>query len=308
MNEAVKHVVIVVLENSSFDQVAGGGFAARMPYLASLAARGVTLDRMYAIGHASLGNYLAMTSGNAPNAKTSADCLQYDCVYPRGRDADVVDQLEHRGLTWKGYMDGMTAPCRHPARSGGADTLRFGYATRHDPFVYYGGIVDDPARCAAHVVPFTQLATHLAAGQLPSYSFISPSTCHDAHDGGSKCGLTQADAWLQANIQPVLDSPSFHDGGVLIVTTDESDSGDTAGCCGNASGGHIASFVVSPLVARPGSRTSKRYTHYSTLRWVEQSFGLACLRHACDKGTRAFGRDVFAPAPAPVATSTSASR
>ena len=65
-------------------------------------------------------------------------------------------------------------------------------------------------------------------------------------------------------------------------------------------------IVVSPLIAKPGSHTATQYTHYSTLRWIEDSFGLACLRHACDPGTTSFGTDIFkAPAAGKSTTPTS---
>jgi hypothetical protein len=248
---------------------------------------------MYAIDHVSLGNYIGMTSGYEANAKTKADCTQYDCVYPVGQDDNVANQLEAQHLTWKGYMDGMTQPCQKPPTQGAPDPYQVGYATRHNPFMYYASIVDNATRCRSHVVPFPQLATDLAANRVPNYSFISPSTCNDAHDRGSACGLEQADVWMSQHVQPILKSKAYKDGGVLIITTDESEISDTSGCCGNAQGGHIATFILSPLIAQPGSHTATPYSHYSTLRWIEDSFGLPCLRHACDPGTTPFGSDVF---------------
>ncbi len=290
----VRHVVVVVLENTSYKSLMNKGRSgpARpkdMPYLASLAARGVTLDRMYATDHDSLTNYVAMTSGHSSNAKTRDDCPDYDCVYPPGRDDNIADQLEARGLTWKAYMDGMQVPCQKP----GTRHLRPSrYVTRHNPFMYYESIVGDAARCAEHVVPFRQLVTDLVAGELPSYAFVSPDTCHDAHDGGKRCGLAAADRWLEQNVAPVVDSPEFRDGGVLIVTFDEGTS--DASCCGlKRGGGHIGTFVVSPMVATAGGRTSIPYSQYSLLRWVEDAFGLPCLRHACDDGVKPFGTDVL---------------
>jgi hypothetical protein len=290
---AVQHVFIVVIENASYDELTGPSAATTMPYLTSLAAKGVTLDQMFAIDHASLGNYIGVTSGYEANDKTKADCLHYDCVYPTGQDDNIANQLEAKHLTWTAYMDGMTQPCQKPPTQGAPDPFLVGYATRHDPFMYYSSIVDDPARCAAHVVPFEQLATDLGAAKVPTYSFISPDTCNDAHDRGDDCGLTHADDWMKENVQPILNSKAYKRGGVLIVTTDESLGNDRAGCCGNAQGGHIGTFVISPLVAKPGSRTSTQYTHFSMLRWVENTFGLPCLRHACDPGTNSFGTDIF---------------
>jgi hypothetical protein len=302
----VKHVFVVVLENASASEIASPTFKTTMPYLSSLSAKGVSLDQMYAIDHVSLGNYIGMTSGYEGNAKTKADCSQYDCVYPAGQDDNVANQLEAQHLTWKGYMDGMTQPCQKPPTQGAPDPYQVGYATRHNPFMYYASIVDNATRCRSHVVPFPQLATDLAANRVPNYSFISPSTCNDAHDRGSACGLEQADVWMSQHVQPILKSKAYKDGGVLIITTDESEISDTSGCCGNAQGGHIATFILSSLIAQPGSHTATPYSHYSTLRWIEDSFGLQCLRHACDPGTKPFGSDIF-KAPTSVSKKTGTS-
>jgi phosphatidylinositol-3-phosphatase len=50
------------------DQFSGGG---------SLASEGALLNRYYGIGHASLDNYIAMISGQAPNPATQGDCHDY---------------------------------------------------------------------------------------------------------------------------------------------------------------------------------------------------------------------------------------
>ena len=64
----LKNVFVIVLENYKAEDVT----PTAAPYLASLAEQGVTLDAMYGVDHASLTNYIAMTSGNAPTAKTQA--------------------------------------------------------------------------------------------------------------------------------------------------------------------------------------------------------------------------------------------
>ena len=290
----VKHVFVVVLENASASEVASPTFSTTMPYLSSLAAKGVSLDQMYAIDHVSLGNYIGMTSGYEANAKTKRRLLPVRLRLP-GRPRRQRRQPARGPAPHLEGLHGRHDPAVPEAPRPQAPPTRsqVGYATRHNPFMYYASIVDNATRCRTHVVPFPQLATDLAANRVPNYSFISPSTCNDAHDRGSACGLEQADVWMSQHVQPILKSKAYKDGGVLIITTDESEISDTSGCCGNAQGGHIATFVVSPLIAKPGSHTATPYSHYSTLRWIEDSFGLPCLRHACDPGTTTFGSDVF---------------
>ena len=65
----IRHVVVLVLENQSYDVTFGSRSAA--PFLAhTLPARGALLTHYYAIGHASLGNYVALVSGQAPKVAT----------------------------------------------------------------------------------------------------------------------------------------------------------------------------------------------------------------------------------------------
>ena len=90
--------------------------------------------------------------------------------------------------------------CGHPAVGApdGTETAvpGDGYATRHDPFVYFHSIIDDTALCDARVVPLgsptgalpasapagtTGLATDLAkVSTTPNLSFITPNLCATA--------------------------------------------------------------------------------------------------------------------------------
>ncbi len=288
------HIFVIVLENYKTEDVT----ATAMPYLFGVTQGGATLDAMYGVDHASLSNYIAMTSGNPPNASTKADCFQYDCMFEAPSDRNLGDQLEETGRTWKAYMESMPAPCTHPTVSGSLDPYLVGYATRHNPFMYYRDIVGPDIsvktpRCEAHDVPLTQLGTDLANRDLPNYAMIVPNTCNDAHDRGANCALPTADAWLAANVPAILASKDFGKHGALIVTFDESEGADTRGCCGNSAGGKIFTAVVSRSVANPGTHTSTPYNHYSVLRTIEDNFGLDCLGHACDASTQPFGSDVW---------------
>src|SRR5947208_12691056 len=146
----IKHVWIVVLENENY----GTTFAPNSPapYLAkTLPSEGQLLTHYYGIGHFSLDNYIAMVSGQPPNSNTQADCMFYNdfagtvgpdgiavgqgCVYPAAVKT-IGDQLETKGLTWKGYDEDMGTPCRHPALNAHDDTQTARktdpYAARHD--------------------------------------------------------------------------------------------------------------------------------------------------------------------------------
>src|SRR3954453_15736177 len=146
----IKHVWIVVLENQNYDTTFGPN--SKAPYLAkTLTSQGQLLTQYYGIGHFSLDNYIAMVSGQPPNAHTQADCMVYTdfagavwpdeiavgrgCVYPRAGNT-IGAQLEGKTRTWKQYAEDMGPPCRHPALNSHDDTqtARPGdqYAARHN--------------------------------------------------------------------------------------------------------------------------------------------------------------------------------
>jgi hypothetical protein len=289
------HVFTIVLENYKVEDVD----ITSAPYLMSLRSQGVTLDNMYGVDHASLTNYIAMTSGQAANAATKADCINFSsaCIYTSPNDTNIGDQMEAASKTWKAYMEAMPAPCTHPTTAG-TDPYLIGYATRHNPFMYYSDVVGPdltvkPQRCVDHDVPYSAFAGDLANHTVPNYSLIVPSTCDDAHDRGPSCSLPTADNWLSQNVPQILASPEYQNGGALFITFDESDITDTRGCCGDSQGGKIFTLVLSPFVGTPGADTPTAYNHYSLLRTIEDGFGLPCLAHACDPGIQSLGDDVW---------------
>jgi phosphatidylinositol-3-phosphatase len=286
----IDHIVVVVLENATAEAVLADK-RDQAPFLNGLAARGTQLDAMFGVDHNSLPNYLAMVSGHASTGQTRADCFVYSCVYKPGNDETVADQLEAKGLTWKAYVDGMDTPCLH-SQENHIEKYRTGYATRHNPFLYFAGIVRNEARCAAHDVPIGHLAQDLAGPGLPSLSFIIPDTCHDGHD----CPLSTADTWVKDNVGPLLERPEIRDHGLVIFTFDEADASDQRGCCFNSRGGRIATWIVGAGVA-VGRHSNTEYNHYSLLRTVEDNFGLPCLRHACDSVTASYGPEVWGGVP-----------
>ena len=296
------HVVVLVLENENFDTSWGPDSPAH--YLNSLRSRGVFADHYFATGHASLDNYVAMMSGQPANPLTSSDCLAvnfWTCVQPQSALAggrNFADQLEDAHLSWKGYMDSMPSPCFHadydPAAAG-PDPYQGNsqaapakdYADRHNPFIYFDDVVGNRDRCASHVVPYTDLQRDLKGRVLPAFSFITPDTCHDGHDDpcsdGRPGGLVSADAWLSANVPPLLDYlRRYH--GLLLVTFDENgftdDDPGSIGCCtgGPAGvapgfGGRVGLLALGAGIPQ-GTVVSTAYDHMSLLRTLEELFGI----------------------------------
>ena len=345
----IRHVFVIVLENQSYEYTFGPQSPA--PYLAKeLPARGALLRQYYGIGHYSLDNYLALISAQAPNDETQMDCLVFSefrptaagldahgqlpgagCVYPPIVKT-LPDQLEAAGLSWRAYMEDMgrnparePATCAHVAVGAGentdAATPGDQYANKHNPFVYFHTIIDDQARCDAHVVNLELLPADLKdAARTPNYVFITPNLCHDGHDDPcadmQRGGLRGVERFLRRWVPRIVKSPAFRESGMLVITFDESGSINASGataCCGERGlpgakdppglsgpgGGRIGAVVLSPFI-KAGTLSDTPYNHYALLRTVEEIFGLSPLGYAAAADLKSFGSDVFsAGAPRP---------
>ncbi|HZN15265.1 MAG TPA: alkaline phosphatase family protein [Acidimicrobiales bacterium] len=333
----IKHVFVLIHENESAD--ASWGPSSPAKYLArTLRAQGKYLSNYYATGHASLDNYITMISGQPPNIITQADCLTFSdftgivgpdgiaigqgCVYPTAVKT-LADQLEAKGLTWRGYMEDMGnnavrdngTTCAHPniglleQDHTQSATVGDQYATRHNPFAYFHSIIDEPS-CHANVVPLTRLTADLASeATTANFIFITPNLCNDGHDGpcvdGQPGGLTGIDKFTEKWAPRIMNSPAFKNDGLLIVTFDESEVDDSSACCSQPTGpntplpgitgpggGKVGALFVSKYV-KPNTTSDVPYNHYSFLRSMEDLFGLEHLGYASQAGLAPFGADVY---------------
>jgi acid phosphatase len=188
-----KHVFVIVLENTSYQQ------ALRQPYIASLARQYALATNYSAVANPSLPNYLAMSSGSTWGVA--------DDGYHQLPSGGIGSQLTRAGISWKAYMEGFTGDCYNSP---------YPYALKHNPFAYYGGT------CPSNVVPMTGLTADLKSG-TPKLSWITPGLCNDGHD----CGVRAADRWLSTVVPQITSSPAWRKDGVLFIVWDESSTGDS---------------------------------------------------------------------------------
>jgi hypothetical protein len=248
-------VVVIVMENAEYGEVIGARAA---PYVTALAHRYGVASASFAMTHPSLPNYLALTSG-------STHGISSDCTSCGVSGQNIVDQLERAGLSWRAYMEDLPRPCFTGAEAGE-------YAKKHDPFAYYGDIVRSAARCG-RIRGFGALASDLRGGHLPAYAWITPNLCNDGHD----CGVAAGDRFLARTVPSLLSE--LGPDGLLLLTWDEGSS--SAGCCGGAAGGRVATVVAGPRV-RPGARDTRPVDDYGVLGTIEEVFGLPTLGGAAD--------------------------
>ena len=241
----INHVFLVVEENASASTVIGGP---QMPYLNSLATQFGLATEYYANAHPSISNYFMLTVGN-----TVTNNNNFSGVVT---DDNIVRQLLAAGKSWKSYAEDLPS-----VGYTGGDTGS--YARKHNVLALLADVVNSPAQ-VGNLVPFSQFSSDLAGNAFPNYSFIVPNLCNDGHD----CPLTTADAWLQSNIGPLVNSAQFQRDGLLIVLFDEApDTELTRG------GGRVAWVAVGPRAKR-GYRSANVYQHESTLRLTADVLGL----------------------------------
>jgi phosphatidylinositol-3-phosphatase len=247
-------LIVLVMENKGFSQVIGSRAA---PYENALAHRYALARRYYGISHPSLPNYLSLIGG-------STFGIRSDCTSCKVKAKNLVDQLEAARVSWRAYMEDLPAPCY-----GGGAAGR--YAKKHNPFAYFEDIRHDSARCSK-VVPLGRLRRDLRSTRFPRFSWITPNLCHDTHD----CSIRAGDRFLARLVPRLLRRLGSH--GAFLLLWDEGTS-DRGG------GGHIPAIVAGPDVRRR-HLSRVRLNHYSTLRTIEDAFGLPHLRGAACPCTR----------------------
>ncbi len=240
-----KHVFVVMEENNNYSSVIGNS---SMPYLNSLANTYGLGTQYYANTHPSIGNYFMLTTGQIiTNNDSFTGTVTAD---------NVVRHLMTAGKTWKAYEESLPY-------AGYIQPDVGNYARRHCPLSYFSDVINSSSEKLS-LVPFTQFSADLASGHFPSYSFITPNLCNDAHS----CTLATADAWLKKNIAPLISSSVFKDGGLLVILFDESGNDNSHG------GGRVAWVAVSPQFSKAKYKSTKLYQHQNTLRLTLQALGL----------------------------------
>ncbi len=239
-------VVVVVMENKSYDQVR------TQPFTASLIAAGASFSNSYGVTHPSQPNYLAMWAGSTLGVTTN------NCPAPGSPFG--VENLGHaceaNGRTWRAYSENLPSPGATGCSYDGSVSSGL-YTRKHDPWTQFANLNHLNER------PYSDLAADIAAGTLPSLVFIIPNNCHNTHNSSTPgCDIPNGDAWLAANLPPVLSAMGPN--GVLILTWDEDD---------NLSGNHILTVFVGPHVIG-GMVSTRTITHYTVTRTICELLGL----------------------------------
>ena len=184
---AYSHIVVVVEENTNYDEIAGNTAA---PYINSLMAGGANLTNFDALTHPSQPNYFALYAGSTFG---TTDDNSYS-----EPDPTLYTILKGAGLTFGGYVD---------EGGGGSDF-------NHDPWVSF----PEGRSVQTDFTSFPSLFPSGNYASLPSVSYVIPSITDDMHSGT----IAQADTWLQQNLSAYAQWAKANNS-LLVVVWDESD-------------------------------------------------------------------------------------
>jgi hypothetical protein len=257
---AIQTVFLILMENHNWSDIAGSASA---PYinqtLLPMASHAESYFNPPNI-HPSEPNYLWLEAGtnfgvlndNDPSKNHQASTMH------------LATLLKNAKVSWKSYQEDITADtCPLTAVKS--------YAPKHNPFVFFddstGTLNTKDPYCVAHNRPMTELAADLTNNTVARYNFLTPNLCDDMHDtcAPTNNSVKQGDDWLKAMVPVITASAAYQNGGAIFITWDESEGGDLP----------IGMIVLSKAAKGNNYAGMTRYTHSSTLRTMEEIFGVA---------------------------------
>jgi len=264
------HVFMVYLENHGVKDIVGSRNA---DYINGLINQYGYGSNYFALTHPSSPNYYPILGGSdfGVNWNCPMDCFD---------QPNLADRVEMAGKTWAAYEQSMPAPCF----TGTAGP----YSPGELPFLAFHDIISNTARCQAHVLPLTQMATDLAsAATTPNYVWFEPDECHNQEGcselrfAASQFALHQydirsGDQFLANTLPTIFNSPAFQTQPSAIFITWDEDYNNLY--LGNGNEGNHVPMIVIPS-PNSGMRQGhvvavNNNNHYSLLRTIENSLGL----------------------------------
>jgi hypothetical protein len=240
------HVVVVVLENHSFDQIVDPN---RAPFIYRLATDGALFVNAFAVSHPSQPNYFALFSGSTLGIR---DNKHHTFDAPT-----LAGALTAAGKSFVGYVEA-------------------GSPRQHNPWESFANARAMERKLSEFPSDFTLLPTvsfvipnldhdmhgqslrdsnnwlwvHLGGFARWAKSLVIPRRAHDMHDDVL---VRDGDAWLRVHLGAYAEWAKAHNS-LLIVTFDEDDD--------NAEN-HIPTIIYGAHV-RPG-QYAEHISHYSVL-------------------------------------------
>jgi hypothetical protein len=271
-SSVIKHVFVIAMENHDASQIYGN--TTNAPYINNTLipayAHSTNFNDALALSVPSEPHYVFIEAGtNAFSDHTFTTDSDPSSSNSTTSTSHVATQIKNatNGVTWRSYQEGLnssTGSC--PIHSSGF------YAAKHDPFVFFKDVAGSPpsatnATCAAHHRAYSSFSADLAAGDVASYTFITPDLCHDMH-GASGCPnsnlVQQGDQWLQSELPRIINYVNAN-AGVIFIEWDE-----------GSSTLKMPFLAIGPGV-KAGYTSTVSYGHASIVKSVEAILGLPTL-------------------------------
>ena len=263
----IKTVFIIVMENHNWTAPPPGNYSSvvspiennpNAPYINKTLIPMASHANNYnnpPHNHPSLPNYLWLEAGT--NFGILADVTPYN--HSQTTTQHLVTLLSNANISWASYAEGV--------EPGMCDFKVF-----HNPFVFFDDVTDNlnpkSPDCVANMHNTVQFMTDLTNNTVARYNFIVPDYCHSMHDScNGQDRVKEGDDWLSKIVPAIMQSQAYQNGGVIFLTWDEAERAD----------GPIPMIVLSPFAKGNGYSNNIYYNHGSTLRTVEEIFGVTPL-------------------------------
>ncbi len=272
----VQTVFIILMENVTWSAIKSSASA---PYINNtLLPRSSYADNYFTAPNTggSLPQYLWLEAGTNFGINDSNDPASHHV----NTTNHLTLQLERAGISWRAYAENIPGTSC-PTTSTGV------YAAYHNPYVYFDDIYTNATRCSNYVRPYPELGRDLTNQASARYNFIIPNLCNDMHNS-SGCAtadrVKNGDDWLAAEVPKILASQAFSNNGALFITWDEGTGG---------AAGPFGTIVISPWAKGGGYRNTNRFDHASTLRTMQEIFGVRPFLYAASNAPSL--SDLFKP-------------
>ncbi len=292
----IRHVFIIVMENHDWSSIT----SSVAPYMwNTLIPIGAHANNYHNVPtsmgalHPSEPNYIWLEAAtNIFSDHTFTTDNDASLTNSTNSTAHLATLLTASGFTWKSYQEGMPSNVC-PIATGGSQ-----YAAKHNPFVFFQDVSGNPPStsntyCRQHhsLITTSILQNDLNTGNVGNYNFITPNLCNDMHD----CSVQTGDTWLSQIVPIILNSPTYQQDGLILITWDEG-----AGTGNNP----IGMIALSPF-AKQNYANAVAYSHASTVKTIEELFGLNPLvGHAVDPTTNDLADFFVTSIPTPTFTPT----
>ena len=266
------------------DGYSGGSYVncsdATQPGVAPILAKLAALGRK---SNCDAGKYYLVNNYNPPYDMTGkAQALgPTNYTYPPQTVPTIGEALASKGVSWGWYTGG------REAADVTADAAAFGvpvpvaqaaqYNNLGDPLTASTNVVSNPA-LAGQLKGLTSFYTAVAAGNLPSVSFVVPKNLSSGHPGYSDPAAYEL--FLADLVGRVKANPTLWAHTAILITTDEGGGHFDTGYIQNVDffgdGPRIPLLVISPY-ARTGYIDHTYHDHSSVLKFIERNWRMKPL-------------------------------